>query len=113
MIHGQVLTTSWPGVRGSVFLLAIISLAAVGTTAVFALSLLAYRRRRERSYLLISVAIGLLVVRTAVGFGTVRGVTPMLYHPLVEPPFDFLIAVLVLTAAYLSGTEAETATAGS
>lgn len=99
------LASNWPGVSGSVFLLAVLVLAAVGTTAVFALSLFAYRRRRERSYLLITVAIGLLVVRTAVGFGTVRGVTPMLYHHLVEHTFDFMIAVLVLSAAYVGGAE--------
>lgn len=99
------LVSNWPGVRGSVFLLAVLVLAAVGTTAVFVLSLVAYRRRRERSYLLITVAIGLLVVRTIVGFGTVRGITPMLYHHLVEHTFDFMIAVLVLSAAYVGGAE--------
>jgi len=99
------LVSNWPGVRGSPFLLAVLVLAAVGTTVVFGLSLLAYRRRRERSYLLISVAIGLLVVRTVVGFGTVRGVTPMLYHHLVEHTFDFMIAVLVLSAAYVGGAK--------
>lgn len=112
MTHGQALATNWPGVRGSLFLLAIISLAAVGTTVVFALSLVAYSRRREVTYLLISLAIGALFLRTVVGFGTVMGEVPMLYHHLVEHTFDFLIAVLVLTAAYMSGTDAETATAG-
>ena len=99
------LVSNWPGVQGSAFLLGVIALAAVGTTAVFVLSVVAYKRRRERSYLLITVAIGLLVVRTIVGFGTVRGVTPMLYHHLVEHTFDFLIALLVLCAAYIGGTE--------
>jgi hypothetical protein len=99
------LASNWPGVRGSVFLLTVLALAAVGTTAVFALSLVAYRRRGETSYLLITVAIGLLVVRTIVGFGTVRGITPMLYHHLVEHTFDFMIAVLVLCAAYVGGPE--------
>ncbi|MFW5983612.1 MAG: DUF7471 family protein [Halobacteria archaeon] len=101
------LAANWPGVQGSWFLLCILVLAGVGTTVVFVLSLVAYRRRRERSYLLISVAIGLLVVRTLVGFGTVRGVTPMLYHHLVEHTFDFLIAALVLTAAYVGGAKTD------
>ncbi|MCX2818861.1 hypothetical protein EGH25_05805 [Haladaptatus sp. F3-133] len=96
------------GVEGSPFLLAVLVLAGIGTTAVFALSLVAYRRRRGKSYLLISVAIGLLVVRTLVGFGTVQGVIPMLYHHLVEHTLDFLIAALVLTAAYVGGADAET-----
>jgi hypothetical protein len=98
----------WPGVQGSRFLLAILVLAGIGTTVVFVLSLVAYRRRRRRSYLFISVAIGFLVLRTAVGFGTIRGITPMLYHHLVEHTFDFLIAVLVLSAAYFGGSEPKT-----
>jgi len=96
-------TTDWSGVQGSPFVLVVIALAGVGTTAVFALSVVAYRRRSGRSYLLISAAVGLLVLRTLVGFGTVRGVTPMLYHHLVEHTSDFLIAALVLSAAYLGG----------
>jgi len=103
----MIATADWPGVQGSVFLLTIIALAGVGTAVVFGLSLVAYRRRHEKSYLLISVAIGLLVLRTLVGFGTVRGVTPMLYHHLVEHTFDFLIAALVLGAAYMGGSNAE------
>jgi cell division protein FtsW (lipid II flippase) len=99
------LTTNWPGVQGSRFLLGVLVLAGVGTTLVFALSVVAYRRRRQKSHLLVSVAIGLLVVRTLVGFGTVRGITPMLYHHLVEHTFDFLIAGFVLAAAYVGGAE--------
>jgi hypothetical protein len=101
------LAANWPGVEGSWFLLFVLVLAGVGTTAVFVLSVVAYRRRRERSYLLISVAIGLLVVRTVIGFGTVRGITPMLYHHLVEHTFDFLIAALVLAAAYVGGARTD------
>lgn len=103
----MIAAADWPGVQASVFLLTVIVLAGVGTTVVFGLSIVAYRRRREKSYLLISVAIGLLVLRTFVGFGTVRGVTPMLYHHLVEHTFDFLIAALVLGAAYVGGLKAE------
>ncbi len=95
--------SSWSGVHGSRVLLAVIALAALGTAVVFALSLAAYYRRRETSYLLISLAIGALLVRSAVGFGTVRGDVPMLYHHLVEHTLDFLIAVLVLSAAYIGG----------
>jgi len=97
--------SDWSGVHGSRALLAVITLAALGTVVVFALSLAAYYRRRETSYLLISLAVGALLVRSAVGFGTVRGDVPMLYHHLVEHTLDFLIAVLVLCAAYVGGAK--------
>jgi heme A synthase len=104
----MILATDWPGVEGSRTLLTVIGLAGVGTTAVFVLSIVAYRRRRERSYLLICVAVGLLVLRTVVGFGTVRGITPMLYHHVIEHTSDFLIAALVLAAAYVGGASTGT-----
>ena len=104
----MLLATNWPGVQGSRTLLAIIALAGIGTTAVFALSIVAYRRRRQKSYLLISIAVGLLVLRTVVGFGTVRGITPMLYHHVIEHTSDFLIATLVLAAAYVGGASTGT-----
>lgn len=101
----MIASTNWPGVQGSRPLLAVLVLAGIGTATVFLLTVAAYRRRRGKSYLLITVAVGLLFLRTIVGFGTVRGVVPMLYHHLVEHTFDFLIAALVLAAAYVGGSD--------
>jgi len=93
----------WQEVHGSPVLMSVIALAALGTTVVFVISLVAYHRRRETAYLLISLAVGALVLRSVVGFGTVMGRVPMGYHHLVEHTLDFAIAVLVLTAVYLGG----------
>lgn len=102
---GTAAAAEWPGVHGSQALLAVIALAALGTAVVFALSLAAYYRRRETSYLLISLAVGALLLRSVIGFGTVRGDVPMLYHHLFEHTLDFLIAALVLCAAYIGGAD--------
>lgn len=98
-----VATAQWPGVRGSVPLLAVILLAGIGTTVLFLIGAAAYSRRRTTPYLLLTVALGALVARTVVGLGTVVGVVPMPVHHLVEHGIDFLIAALILSAVYLSG----------
>ena len=102
----SVATSSWPGVHGEPILIAVILLAGVGTTVVFALSALAFYRRRSRRYLLVTLAVGALVVRSVVGLGTVMGTVPMPIHHLVEHSLDFLIAVLLLFAIYRSGSVA-------
>lgn len=95
-------TGSWPGVEGSLLLLGVILLALVGTGVLFVVSALAYRQRRSTRYLLITVAVGALFLRSIVGVGTVLGVVPMPVHHLVEHSLDFLIAALVLYAVLRS-----------
>ena len=96
------LHAGWPGVEGSLPLLGIALLACLGTGVLFAVSFLALRQRRSVRYLLITVAVGALFVRSLVGVGTIMGYTPMVAHHLVEHTFDFLIASLVLYAALRS-----------
>jgi hypothetical protein len=96
--------SEWPAVEGSLVLMGIVLLAGLGTGVLFAVSLLAYRQRRSRRYLLVTVAVGALFLRSVVGAGTVMGYTPMAVHHLVEHTFDFLIAALVLSAALRTGS---------
>lgn len=88
----------WPGVEGSMLLLGVVLLACAGTGLLFAISVVAWSRRRSRRYLLIAVAVGALFLRSIVGIGTVSGAVPMVVHHLVEHSFDFLIAALILYA---------------
>ena len=107
----SVLTTAavdW-GVMWSPTLLAVIAIAGVGTGVLFAVSLVAYSRRRSRQFLLISVAVGALFARSVIGAGTVLGVVPMVYHHYIEHSLDFLIAALVLYAVYAHAPGAITA----
>lgn len=93
----------WGTVEGSLVLLGIVLLAGVGTGLLFAVSLLAYWQRRSTRYLLVTVAVGALFLRSIIGAGTVIGYTPMVAHHLIEHTFDFLIAALVLYAALRNG----------
>ncbi|MEM4780261.1 MAG: hypothetical protein QXG03_01650 [Halalkalicoccus sp.] len=97
-------TGQWPSAEHTPVLLSVILLAALGTVVLFVLSLVVYSRRPTARYLLVTVALGALVFRTAVGLGTVFGYVPMTVHHLVEHGLDFLIAALILTAVYLSGS---------
>jgi len=97
---GSVPGSSWWTVEGSTPLLAVILVAGVGTGVLFAVSLVAYRRRGGRRFLLVSVAIGALWARSIVGAGTVLGYVPMPAHHYLEHTLDFVIAGLVLYAVY-------------
>lgn len=92
----------WPGVEGSLVLLGIILLAGVGTGLLFVASLVTCLRRRSRRYIVVTVAVGALFIRSFIGVGTVSGVVPMMYHHVIEHSLDFTIAAMVLYAAYLS-----------
>ena len=96
--------TDWSELRYSPILLSILFLAGLGTTVLFVLGTIAYSRRRSVPYLLITLALGALVVRTVVGLGTALGHVPMGVHHLVEHGLDFVIAALLLAAIYRSGS---------
>ena len=100
-------------VQGSPVLLAVIACAGIGTGALFLVSLVAYRRRQTGQYRLISAAVGVLVLRSLVGAGTVWGIVPMPVHHFVEHSLDFLIAAMVLYAvyAYAPGSLSDSSTA--
>ncbi|WP_254522437.1 DUF7471 family protein [Natrinema caseinilyticum] len=102
MVIGMSVAGDWLDPQLAPVLIAVIALAVLGTTALFAVGLTAYARRRTIRYCLIAVVLGLLVVRSLTGLGTVLGLVPMTVHHLVEHGFDFLIAVLVLYLVFRS-----------
>lgn len=110
MDHTNPFDLGWVDPQLTPVLLAVIVLAAAGTTVLFCFGVVAYSRRRSTRYLLITIALGLLVTRSVVGLGTVFGLVPMTVHHLVEHGADFTIAVLILYAAYRSGPGAERTT---
>jgi type III secretory pathway component EscS len=93
----------WVAPEFAPFLFAGLVLAGLGTISLFVLSVVAYWRRLESRYLLITLALGALATRTIVGWGTVFGLVPMTVHHLLEHTLDFLIALLVIYAVYRSG----------
>jgi hypothetical protein len=92
---------NWLGTGEALVLLVVLGLATAGTLALFGVAVVAARRRGSRSYALLAGAIGLLVLRSLIGIGTVLGAVPMVAHHLVEHLSDFAIAVVILTAAYV------------
>jgi heme A synthase len=93
-------SADWIGPGQTVVLIAVLSLAALGTLALFFVAAVSTSRRRSGPYVLLTAAIGLLGLRSVVGIGTVLGAVPMVAHHLIEHGFDFLIALLVLSAIY-------------
>lgn len=93
-------TAGWVAPPYATVLLALILLAGIGTAALFGLGLVAYQRRRSRSYGYVAVALGLLVARSIVGLGTLRGAVPMLVHHGIAHGIDLLVALLLLAAIY-------------
>ncbi|ELY37558.1 hypothetical protein C497_08953 [Halalkalicoccus jeotgali B3] len=100
---GAVAQSGWPAAEHTPLLLAVILLAALGTLVLFLIGLAVFARRRSPRYLLVLIALGALVFRTAIGLGTVFSYVPMTLHHLLSHGLDFLIAVAILAAAYLSG----------
>lgn len=93
----------WLSAGEATALLVVLALATLGTLVLFLVALIAYRRRGTAVYLLLLVALGLLVARSLVGFGTALGAVPMPLHHIVEHSSDFAIAALVLYALYRTG----------
>ena len=88
----------WLGRGEATALLVLIGLATLGTLALFAVAAAGALRRRTRPYMLLTVAIGLLVARSMLGFGTAVGAVPMPVHHLAGHGVDLAIALLVLGA---------------
>ena len=103
MVVAMSVAGEWLNPQLAPVLVGVIALAVLGTTVLFVAGLVAYSQRRTLRYLLITLVLGVLVVRSVTGLGTVLGLVPMTVHHLVEHGFDFLIAVLVLYAVYRSG----------
>lgn len=96
------LTAEWVPPGYAPLLFAGLFLAGIGTVVLFCFGVAAYRQRRSREYLLVTLALGALVLRTLVGWGTVVGTVPMVVHHVLAHGLDFTIAVLILYTAYQS-----------
>lgn len=97
---GGIAVGEWLSPTFAPVLIAIIVLAAAGTTTLFFVGLVGYFRRRTARYRILTIVLGILVARSLVGMGTVLGLVPMVAHHLIEHGFDFLIAWLLLYLIY-------------
>lgn len=78
-----------------------VTLALAGGSALLlvGVALAAFVRRRTRSYLFVLLALGTLLVRTAVGTLTMSGVVAAGPHHLVEHALDVALVGFLLAAA--------------
>lgn len=104
---------SWLSPVAAPVLIAVILLAAVGTTVLFLAGLVGYWRRRTVRHGTIAVVLGLLVVRSIVGLGTVFGVVPMVVHHLLEHGIDVVIAGLLLYVLFAHGSRSSSSDSSS
>ncbi|MCU4752315.1 hypothetical protein OB919_10000 [Halobacteria archaeon AArc-curdl1] len=84
-------------------LVLLLALSAIGSLIVFCLAAAAFHRRRSMPYLLITGALGALVMRPIVGTGTVLGLISMQTHHTIEHLLDLIIAGLLLAAIVMVG----------
>jgi len=82
----------------------VLALSALAAAVLCLASVAAYRRRRSRPYLLVTLALGVLLARPALGgLAMVGTVSPAAHHTL-EHGADALIVTLVLGAVYYTRT---------
>jgi hypothetical protein len=85
-------------------LIAVVSLAALGTAVLLGLAFAAFVRRRSRPYLLLVAAFAALLGRSAVvGFSLMGMLSPTNHH-FFEHGLDVVLVALVVAAVYYART---------
>lgn len=80
----------------------VVVLSALATLPLAVFGLLAYRRRRSRSYGFVAMAFLLFLLKSVLGAISIAGSVDVSIHHLLEHGFDFGIATLLLGAIYSS-----------
>lgn len=78
----------------------VLALAGLGSAVVIGLALAALVRRQSWPYLLVTLALGTLLARTAVGVVEMWDVITVDTHHTLEHALDILMAALVIAAVY-------------
>ncbi|WP_380681567.1 DUF7471 family protein [Salinigranum sp. GCM10025319] len=93
----------------SLLLLAVVTIAAVGTAVLLGLSIGAFVRRQSRPYLLIVAALAALLGRSTVAGFTIVGLLSSTEHHFLEHGLDVILVALVIAAVYHSRTVSQEA----
>ena len=83
--------------------MALVSLLVFGglaSAALAGLGVVAFSRRRSRSYLLITLALACLLAKALLGGLWIVQLFPIAHHHLLEHGLDLSIAVLLIAAVY-------------
>lgn len=84
-------------------LIVVLSIGALASALIIALSVVALARRRSRSYLLVTLAVSMLLVRTLFGVFSVGGTMDPTAHHVLEHGMDVLAAVFLIGAIWTAG----------
>lgn len=82
------------------FLHAVLVVAGLGSAAFVAVATAALFRRRSLSYLLVTIALGMLLLRTFLGAVTLGGLVSAHTHHLLEHGIDATVIGLLFVAVY-------------
>jgi heme A synthase len=93
---------------GEVALPSVLFLTGIASAVIVGLAIIAFSQRRSRSYLLITMALATLLVRTGVGGLAMVGVIQLEFHHLIEHGLDGMMAVLLIAAVYWARTTERT-----
>jgi hypothetical protein len=90
--------------EGSLFVLAVVTVAAVGAACLLGLAVAAFVRRQSRPYLLIVAAVAALLARSLVAGVAMVGVLSDVEHHVLEHGLDVVLVGLVVAAVYYART---------
>ena len=82
----------------------ILGTAGLGSSALVVLAFVALLRRQSWSYFLVTLAIGLLMLRTFLGVVMIGGYLSLEIHHFLEHFLDVLMIVLLFAAVYMART---------
>lgn len=85
-------------------LYASLAIAGVGSVALVIVAGMALFRRRSLSYFLITLAIGLLALRSFLGAATLAGYMTIHIHHVLEHLLDAIVIGLLFSAVYAART---------
>lgn len=85
-------------------LFGVLSIAGIASALLLSLAVAAFVQRRSSLYLLIVLALGALVARSAAAGFTVIGLLPPDQHHVFEHRLDVVMASLVIGAIYYART---------
>lgn len=89
-----------PSFGNPIVVSALILLSGIASVALAVIGILAFRRRRSLSYLLVATALVVFAAKAFVGGLTIAGVLGFGSHHAVEHALDLLMALLLIGAIY-------------
>ncbi|MFC7154024.1 hypothetical protein ACFQPA_00960 [Halomarina halobia] len=105
-MRSQAWLHAGPSADADLAFAAVLTLATLGSAALFGLGVAAFLRRQSRSYLLVALALAALLSRSVVAGFAITGHVSASEHHLLEHALDAVMVGLVVGAVYHARTVA-------